>query len=67
MYPNERKESATAFLRAAVAQYAGLSVCVERVITDNGPAFHSAAFAQACLDNAIAQKFTRAFPAPDQR
>jgi transposase InsO family protein len=34
---------------------------VQRVITDNGPAFHSAAFAEACLQRGIAQKFTRAF------
>ena len=61
MHPDERKESATAFLRDAVAHYQGLGVCIERVLTDNGPAFRSAAFGEACLQNGIAQKFTRAF------
>ena len=61
VHPNERKESASAFLRQAVAYYGGLGVRIERVITDNGPAFHSAAFGEVCLENGIAQKFTRAF------
>ncbi|MCK5275950.1 MAG: helix-turn-helix domain-containing protein, partial [Alphaproteobacteria bacterium] len=33
---DEKKESATAFLKAAVAWYAGLGITVERVMTDNG-------------------------------
>jgi len=36
-------------------------VSIERVITDHGPAFHSAAFGEACLENGISQKFTRVF------
>ena len=61
IYPDERKESATSFLRAAVNYFAGIDVPVQRVITDNGPAFRSADFAEACLQRGIAQKFTRAF------
>jgi transposase InsO family protein len=61
IHPDERKESAVSFLRAAVAYYAKLGVAIQRVITDNGPAFHSAAFAEACLELGIAQKFTRAY------
>src|SRR5688572_28735985 len=34
--PNERKESAVAFLKAAIAYYASLGVTVQRVMTDNG-------------------------------
>ena len=61
IHPDERKESAVSFLRAAVAYYAKLGVTIQRVITDNGPAFHSAAFGEACLELGIAQKFTRAY------
>ena len=34
---------------------------IQRVLTDNGKAFYSAAFAEACLERGIAQKFTRAY------
>src|SRR6202158_5576259 len=34
--PNQRKESAVAFLEAAVAYFAKLGIRVERVMTDNG-------------------------------
>lgn len=61
IYPDEAKESATSFLLAAVGHFAKLRVCVQRVITDNGPGFRSALFAQACLELGISQKFTRAF------
>jgi transposase InsO family protein len=46
--PDERKRSAAAFLKAAVAYYASLGVTVERVMTDNGSCYRSAAFAKAC-------------------
>ena len=61
MYPDERKESATAFLRCAADYFAGLRVPIERLITDNGPAFRSAVFGEACLELGIQQKFTRAY------
>jgi transposase InsO family protein len=61
MYPDEKKESAVAFLREATRYFAGLRVPIQRLITDNGPAFHSAAFGEACLKLGIAQKFTRAY------
>ena len=50
-----------AFLREATRYFAGLRVPIQRLITDNGPAFHSAAFGEACLTLGIAQKFTRAY------
>jgi transposase InsO family protein len=59
--PDERSTSAVSFLQAAVAYYAKLGVAIERVMTDNGPAFRSAAFGEACLERGIAQKFTRAY------
>jgi transposase InsO family protein len=46
--PNERKESAVAFLKAAVAYYADLGVAVQRVMTDNGSCYKSFAFRKAC-------------------
>lgn len=61
LYPDEKKESAVEFLRAATQYFAKLGVPIQRVITDNGPAFHSAAFAGTCLELGIAQKFTRAY------
>lgn len=61
IYPDERQASAVSFLRAAVDYFADLKVRVQRVITDNGPSFRSALFAQTCLEYGIAQKFTRAF------
>ena len=45
---NERKRSAIAFLKAAVAYYASLGVKVERVMTDNGSCYRSFAFARTC-------------------
>jgi len=61
IYPDERGQSAASFLRAAIGYLSRLGICVQRVITDNGSAFRSGAFAEACLENGIAQKFTRAF------
>ena len=46
--PDERKESAVAFLKAAVAWYARLGVTIERVMTDNGSCYRSFAWRDAC-------------------
>jgi transposase InsO family protein len=46
--PDERKRSAVAFLKAAVAYYASLGIIVERVMTDNGSCYRSFAFRNAC-------------------
>lgn len=46
--PNEKKDSAIAFLRAAVAYYASLGVTVARVMTDNGPCYKAFDFRDAC-------------------
>jgi transposase InsO family protein len=45
---DERKGSAVAFLKAAVAYYATLGVSIQRVMTDNGSCYISGAFARAC-------------------
>jgi transposase InsO family protein/transposase-like protein len=46
--PDERKESAVAFLQAALASDASLGVSVLRVMTDNGSCYRSLAFAKTC-------------------
>ena len=48
--PDETKESAIPFLRAAVAYYASLGVTVLRVMTDNGSCYRSHDFRKACAD-----------------
>ncbi len=46
--PDEKKQSAVAFLKAAVAYYASFGVSVARVMTDNGSCYRSDDFRQAC-------------------
>ena len=46
--PNEKKEGAVAFLRAAVAYYESLGIKVERLMTDNGSCYKSFAFRNVC-------------------
>ena len=48
IFPDERKKSAVAFLRSAVAYFKSLGVTVDRVMTDNGSCYKSFAFAKAC-------------------
>jgi len=46
--PDERKASAVAFLKAAVAYYKNLGIIIDRVMTDNGACYKSFVFAEAC-------------------
>jgi transposase InsO family protein len=46
--PSEKKRSATAFLKAALAYYESLGIKVERVMSDNGSCYRSFAFRRAC-------------------
>ena len=46
--PDEKKDSAVAFLRAAVDYYRSLGVVLERVMTDNGACYRSFVFRDAC-------------------
>jgi transposase InsO family protein len=57
----ERGYNAAAFLRAAVAYFASLGVTVKRVLTDNGSAFRSKRFRNACRRLGIRHSFTRAY------
>ena len=51
--PDEKKESATAFLKAALAYYQSLGVTVARVMTDNGPCYKSFDFRDVCRDRGL--------------
>ena len=59
--PDERKESAVAFLERALAWFTGLGVTVERVMTDNGSAYRSHAFRDACRTAGLKHKRTRPY------
>ena len=61
MHPDEKQGSAIAFLQAAVAYYAKLGVQIRRLLTDNGSAFRSKAFVQACRELGIAKRYTRPY------
>lgn len=59
--PDERKESAVAFLDAAVAYYKSLGVTVTGVMTDNGSCYRSEAFAHACRELGLKHIRTRPY------
>ena len=51
--PDEKKQSATTFLAAALAYYQGLGITVARVMTDNGACYKSFDFRDACRDRGL--------------
>jgi len=59
--PDEKKESAVAFLEAALAYYQRLGVTVARVMTDNGACYKSAAFRHACQRHGLRHVLTRPY------
>jgi len=58
---DEQPDSAIAFLRAAVAYYAGLGVRIKGVYTDNGNCYRSHAFAAACASLGLTHHYTRPY------
>jgi transposase InsO family protein len=58
---DQRKETAVAFLQAAVAYYAKLDVRIERVMTDNGSCYRSKTFRAACARLGLRQIFTKPY------
>ncbi len=48
--PDERQESAAAFLKAAISYYKGLGITVRRVMTDNGGCYKSFVFRDLCRE-----------------
>ena len=61
MRSDEKKASAAQFLQDSVAHYAALGVRIERVLTDNGPAYRSRLFAKVCQGLGIKHSFTRPY------
>jgi transposase InsO family protein len=59
--PDEKKESATAFLKAAIAWYASLGIIIERVMTDNGSCYRSKAFKKTCAALGLRHIFTKPY------
>jgi transposase InsO family protein len=50
-----------AFLRAAVAYYAGLGVRIKGVYTDNGRVYHSHEFAGCCAQLGLSHHYTKPY------
>jgi transposase InsO family protein len=59
--PDEKKESAVAFLEVALAYYASLGVTVSRVMTDNGSCYKSHDFRKACARHGLKHVRTRPY------
>lgn len=60
-HPDERKDTAAAFMQRAVAWFAGLGIAVERVMTDNGSCYRSRTFRGVLASHGIAHKRTRPY------
>jgi transposase InsO family protein len=61
IYPDEKQASVLDFLRAALAYYARLGIRFLALLTDNGPAYRSRQFAQACQALGLKHRFTRPY------
>ena len=59
--PDEKKESAVDFLKAAIGYYQRLGISVARVMTDNGSCYRSKAFRKACTDAGLKHIRTRPY------
>jgi transposase InsO family protein len=59
--PDERASTAAAFLRRALAFFRSFGIRVERVLTDNGPAYRSIVHALACRALGIRHSRTRPY------
>jgi transposase InsO family protein len=61
MMPDEKKESAVAFLESAIAWFGAHGVVPQRVMTDNGSAYRSTVFAGAIAAHGLKHKRTRPY------
>jgi transposase InsO family protein len=59
--PDERKETASAFMTRAMGFFADHGVSVERVLTDNGSCYRSREFARVLADAGVAHRRTRPY------
>ena len=60
-HPDERKDTAAAFMARAIAWFADRGVTVERVITDNGACYRSKPFSTVLADAGVTHKRTRPY------
>jgi len=60
-HDDERKETAAGVLRRAVAWFKARGIIVERVLSDNGPAYRSHHWRDVCVELAIKHKRTRPY------
>jgi transposase InsO family protein len=61
MHADERKDSATEFLKTTVARFAAQGVTIKRLLTDNGPAYRSRLFNKTCQALGIRHTYTRPY------
>lgn len=61
MHADERKDSATEFLKTTVARFAAQGVTIKRLLTDNGPAYRSGLFNKTCQALGIKHTYTRPY------
>jgi transposase InsO family protein len=59
--PNETKETASAFMRNAIAAFAARGVKIQRVLTDNGACYRSRTFAAVLAEAGIKHKRTKPY------
>jgi transposase InsO family protein len=59
--PDEKKQSAVAFLKAAIDYYQSLGIKVARVMTDNGSCYKAFEFRDACRDLGLKHIRTRPY------
>ena len=61
IFPDEKGESAAAFLEHAVLFFGSLGISVERVLTDNGPCYFSTVFKERAGQAKVALRRTRPY------
>lgn len=61
MTDDERQTTSVHFLHTLVDRYARLGVRIERVMTDNGPAYRSRAWREACAQLGIKHLRTKPY------
>lgn len=61
LLPDERKETCVAFMGRCLGFFEGMGVAVERVMTDNGPAYHSRPFNEFLSSGGVRHKYTRPY------
>jgi transposase InsO family protein len=61
IHPDERKETACAFMARAISFFAERGVAIERVLTDNGPCYRSGPFERVLAEAGMGHRFTRPY------